>query len=144
MSFSRCAILASLCLSGLSSPALAKLSCQYGEVNGVQLATFVRPLKGEQDWYGPYNVVQFCIGARGQGNYILIQEELIRGMRVVNPPRQVLSASRLVTGQLRYEIADFVDHVTLELSADNSSLQLSALRFGRQITGILRREASAN
>lgn len=130
--------------TALGGSSMAALSCQYGDVGGMPSASFVRTQANAQDWYGPYNEVQFCIAAGGTGYYVLIQEELVHGFKVTNPPRKVLTVKTLPGGETNYEVADDVDHVSLELSADKNTLKVTAQRFGEPVSATLQKEPSKN
>jgi hypothetical protein len=104
-------------------------SCNYNEYTGTPTLLFQRVQVDSTDWYGPYNTVEFCNRTDGAGSYVIIAEELVKGMRVYNIPRTVLSSSTDSSGSI-YNITDDIDHVVLKVSPDGTSLNVAAIRFG--------------
>jgi hypothetical protein len=114
------------------------LPCKYGEADGFAASTWVRPQIGQNGWYGRYNVIQFC-EAKTPGNYVLIQEELIKNFKVVNPPRVIIDVETGSDG-IVYRLADELDkEVTLTVSPNGQSLKVNAKLFGREEEATLER-----
>ncbi len=95
-------------------------SCKYNDDDGEATRLYKRVESNASDWYSRYKAIQFCKRANGQGSYVLIEEELIHGFKVLNPARAILSSKAEPEGVTSYHIADDIDQVVLQVSADES------------------------
>lgn len=111
-----------------SALATTPVSCQYdndvllkGKDNGSPTRLYQQV---GSSWYGKYKQIQFCTRPDGAGQYILIEEELIHGMKVLNPPQEILSESADSAGTVADEINTQVGTLTFKTSADHKQLQV--------------------
>ena len=112
--------------------------CKYNDVDGAPTALYQRVESGPSDWYSRYKAIQFCSRSNGPSSYVLVEEELIQGFRVLNPPGTILSVTTNSAGVTSYSVAGFIDHIVLHISPDGKSMGASGTWANQKYHALLK------
>jgi hypothetical protein len=123
-----------LSICGFAFAEGAQTVCKYNEDDGTPTKLYERIALDDSDYYSPARSIQLCERAGEKGDYVLIEEELIKNFRVRNP------AVTYKTGEtkagLPYFILNGSDAMTFLFSKDGAMLKV--YKNGNELVDILK------